>query len=827
MEGKGDAAGGGAANAAALAEPAIEELLGDECYADFLRDDFDVKAYTSRSIHQAVIAEQLAKLAQGISQLDKELHLQVVARHEDLLAQATGIESLEGVLQMMQTRISALQSTVDRIRAKIVDPYNKIVSRTAQLARLQAACDLLRRIIRILYLSKRLQGQLQGGSREITKAAQSLNELDYLSQGIDLSGIEVIENDLLFIARARLEVENQAKRLLEQGIETQNPTQVGTALQAFYNLGTLKATVTNVVDGYCTSLEENISNALDIKVLTQPSQTLVKGGPGRAAMPTPGNTAAFRAALWTNMEKLMDQICAACGQVQHLQKVLSKKRDPVTHTCFIDELAKDGQSDILYTFWTAVTQTLASHFQKATDSSMFLKQAFEGEYPKLLRLYNDLWKRLQQYSENIQRNFITNGNAEHVTELQQIEDDTQDIFMQKKQDYDPEIALKDSLQPYEAAYLSKSLSRLFDPINLVFPPGGRNPPSSDELESIIKTIGSELNVASVDSNLSLAVSKNVAKTIQLFGVKSEQLLSTQGEASQVIGPLTEGQRRNVAVVNSLFKLYQSVLRVVSSQSAFPAASEEIINTALKTFHDLMGNAVQPLLNSVGDSIEAIIITMHQEDFSGSLPTSGKPDIPCSLYMKELQGFIARVMNDYFRHFECYDFVYESTEAIAQRAIEIFIRNASLLRPLGEGGKMRLAADFAQMELAVAPLCRRVSDLGRSYRLLRSFRPMLFQTSEHIASSPAAGDIIPYSTVIQFLFTRAPPELKSPFQRAEWTVARYSRWLDDHPSEKDRLVLIRGALEAYVQSVRSREGKEFAPVYPIMIQLLQKALSTLQ
>uniref|UniRef100_A0A8V5FRG0 Conserved oligomeric Golgi complex subunit 5 N-terminal domain-containing protein n=1 Tax=Melopsittacus undulatus TaxID=13146 RepID=A0A8V5FRG0_MELUD len=175
-------AGGGAAPAPAPAPaPALAELLADECYADFFREDFDVKAYTSQSIHQAVIAEQLAKLAQGISQLDKELHLQVVARHEDLLAQATGIESLEGVLQMMQTRIGALQSTVDRIRVKIVDPYNKIVSRTAQLAKLQAACDLLRRIIRILYLSKRLQGQLQGGSREITKAAQSLNELGFTS----------------------------------------------------------------------------------------------------------------------------------------------------------------------------------------------------------------------------------------------------------------------------------------------------------------------------------------------------------------------------------------------------------------------------------------------------------------------------------------------------------------------------------------------------------------------------------------------------------------------------------------------------------------------
>lgn len=31
---------------------------------------------------------------------------------------------------------------------------------------------------------------------------------------------------------------------------------------------------------------------------------------------------------------------------------------------------------------------------------------------------------------------------------------------------------------------------------------------------------------------------------------------------------------------------------------------------------LMSSAVQPLLQSVSDSIEAIIITLHQEDFSG-------------------------------------------------------------------------------------------------------------------------------------------------------------------------------------------------------------------
>ncbi|KAF0029524.1 hypothetical protein F2P81_018629 [Scophthalmus maximus] len=574
----------------------------------------------------------------------------------------------------------------------------------------------------------------------------------------------------------------------------QNPTQVGTALQVFYNLGSLRETISSVVGGYRTTIQDNITSALDIKGLTQPANP--RGAPGRAVLPTPGNTAAFRAALWTNLEKLMDQICAACRQVQHLQKVLMKKRDPVTHVCFIDEISKVISNKLITSYrfftsrisqpfrYTATFGHLKTVFQfsdicvkvlhffiifllSELTASSFLKQAFDGEYPKLLRLYNELWRRLQQYSASL-GSLTSSGGMDTSLDIMVPETDTQDLFTHGKQDYSPEKALKDSLQPYEAAYLSKSLSRLFDPINLVFPMGGRNPPSSDEMDSIIKTISSELNVALVDPDLSLAVAKNAAKTVQLFCVKSEQL----GEASQVIGPLTEGQRRNVAVVNSLYRLQQAVSKGVQA---------------------LMGSAVQPLLQSVSDSIEAIIITLHQEDFSGPLSSPDKPDVPCSLYMKELQGFISRVMADYFRHIQCSDFIYESTESIAQRAIELFLRHASLLRPLGEGGKMRLAADFAQMEMAVGPLCRRVSDLGKPYRMLRSFRPLLFQTSELIAASPAVGDLIPYSILLHFLFNRAPSEL-------------------------------RGALEAYVQSVRARQGKEFAPIYPIMLQLLQRATS---
>lgn len=51
----------------------------------------------------------------------------------------------------------------------------------------------------------------------------------------------------------------------------QNPTQVGTALQVFYNLGSLRETINSVVGGYKATIQDNIARSLDIKGLTQPA----------------------------------------------------------------------------------------------------------------------------------------------------------------------------------------------------------------------------------------------------------------------------------------------------------------------------------------------------------------------------------------------------------------------------------------------------------------------------------------------------------------------------------------------------------------------------
>jgi len=54
--------------------------------------------------------------------------------------------------------------------------------------------------------------------------------------------------------------------------------------------------------------------------------------------------------------------------------------------------------------------------------------------------------------------------------------------------YSGENALRDTLSQFETAYLSKSLSRLIDPINLVFSSSSASPPTDDEIDGIVKVI---------------------------------------------------------------------------------------------------------------------------------------------------------------------------------------------------------------------------------------------------------------------------------------------------------------------------------------------------
>ena len=70
-------------------------------------------------------------------------------------------------------------------------------------------------------------------------------------------GINIIEEDRIYIAKTRKELDKEAHRILEKGMRGENPDSIATALQVFYNLDCLGASVNNVFNEVCINAEVN------------------------------------------------------------------------------------------------------------------------------------------------------------------------------------------------------------------------------------------------------------------------------------------------------------------------------------------------------------------------------------------------------------------------------------------------------------------------------------------------------------------------------------------------------------------------------------------
>ncbi len=351
-------------------------------------------------------------------------------------------------------------------------------------------------------------------SREILKAAQCLNELEFLLRDLDHQGLKIIEDDVHFLHKSRHEVEEQAQTALEAGLLQADQIQVGTGLQVFYSLGVLgpklsQAKITNerqfqkrlnqLLDTTSLTLQStgNSSSSSALSTTSSSSQLF----PGRATMPNVGAMGQFRANLWSNVEKLMDALFDSCAQVCQLQQILEKKKDLLTNSLYVDEIELTSGSmfladssgkvvayesiratiddrtsllELLYEQWRQLTTVLSSCLLSACNQSNYVKQTFQNEYPKLLKLQNDFWQRLVQLWPLVERYRYT-GDKQGGKER---------LGTSYLSSYD---LLRKCFIDLENAYLNRSLSNLFDPINLIFSQNLVDKPiSRSDIDTFIK-----------------------------------------------------------------------------------------------------------------------------------------------------------------------------------------------------------------------------------------------------------------------------------------------------------------------------------------------------
>lgn len=629
---------------------------------------------------------------------------------------------------------------------------------------------------------------------DLSKAAQLHNEILTLYNESHLSGIDVVDAELKWVIEIGSKIREEGMKVLENGLESLNQPEVGLGLQVFYNMGELRGTVDALVSKYKQIGVKSVSNALDMKAVSAGGYG--GGGPGgvqRLGTPHLGGGAKAREALWQRMSGCMDQLHSILHAVWHLQRVLSKKRDPFTHVLLLDEVMQEGDPMLTDRVWDALVKSFGSQMKSVFTTSSFVKETFTVGYPKLLAMIENLLERISRDTDvkGVPPALTSEGKEQMVA----------------------------AIETFETAFLALCLSRLSDLVNSVFPmPSRGSVPSKEQISRIILRIQEEIEAVQLDAHLTLRILRQISKVLSLLAERAERQISTGPEARQISGPATPAQLKNFMLCQHLQEVHTRVMAMISG---LPNVAAEVLSPALGTIYGVAGDSVTSLFQAMLDRLESCILQIHDQNF-GTVGIDAAMDTNASPYMEDLQKSIHHFRTEFLsRLLPSSGTVSGGTETIctrlvksmASRVLIFFIRHASLIRPLSESGKLRLARDMAELELAVTQNLYPVEQLGAPYRGLRAFRPLIFLETSQLGSSPLLQDFPP-SVILHHLYSRGPDDLQSPLQRNKVTPLQYSLWMDSQ-GEDQIWKGIKATLDDYTAKVRSRGDKEFSPVYPLM------------
>ncbi|KAB2009015.1 hypothetical protein ES319_D10G139100v1 [Gossypium barbadense] len=782
----------------------LDSFAKDPILSPFLSPSFSSTSFSSAALSSGSPASTAEHLLQAIRQLDSQIRSHVLSNHPLLLTQLSSLNNAEISLSTLRSSISSLQSSVRRVRSELSEPHNSILSKTVQLSNLHRTSELLSHSIRAIRLSKKLRDLMASAEAEpdkldLAKAAQLHNDILTLYEEYDLGGIDMIDEEINAVKEIGTKLRSEAMKVLEKGMEGLNQAEVGTGLQVFYNLGELRATVEQLVSKYKGMGVKSVSVALDMKAISAGGGGggFGPGGIRGSGTPQIGGSGKAREALWQRMASCMDQLHSIVVAIWHLQRVLSKKRDPFTHVLLLDEVIKEGDPMPTDRVWEALVKAFATQMKSAFTASSFVKEIFTNGYPKLYSMMENLL-------DGISRDTDVKGVLPAIT----LEGKAQMVV---------------AIETFQMAFLGSCLSRLSDIVNSVFPVSSRGSvPSKEQISRILSRIQEEIEAVQLDARLTLLVLREISKVLLLIAERAEYLISTGPEARQVSGPATAAQVKNFALCQHLQEIHT---RVTSMIMGLPTIAADVLSPSLGAIYGVACDSITSLFQAMIDRLESCILQIHDQNFS-ALGMDAAMDNNASPYMEELQKCILPFRREFLSRLlpSSANATTAGTETIctrlvrsmASRVLILFIRHASLVRPLSESGKLRMARDMAELELAVGQNLFPVEQLGAPYRALRAFRPLIFLETSQLGASPLLQDLPP-SVILHHLYSRGPDDLQSPLQRNKLTHLQYSLWLDSQ-GEDQIWKGIKATLDDYATKVRVRGDKEFSPVYPLMLRL---------
>uniref|UniRef100_A0A7I4XY91 Conserved oligomeric Golgi complex subunit 5 n=1 Tax=Haemonchus contortus TaxID=6289 RepID=A0A7I4XY91_HAECO len=344
--------------------------------------------------------------------------------------------------------------------------------------------------------------------------------------------------------------------------------------------------------------------------------------------------------------------------------------------------------------------------------------------------------------------------------------------------------LIEALRPLKNSISSQSLARLHRIVEQQDFNTSQNLVFVDVLSSAIEE---KIKRLSWDNELRDETEKNIQKCLSMVAKRLESELKLDTENLLLGDRLRSDQLKNYRL-----------LEVANGLAAkWPSQA-----TPLLTFEQ---EAVAIIMESIRESIFTIVGAMHRE-------VLGNKDI--SPYMQELIAYINRI-EFHTSHFPSSIRRSASLSFLADYIIELFLINATLLRPSSDSIRQRLRTDLESLLDAVE------SKLNPSMKYPDRNQLLSLWHRDGSIFDNESDTSLPTWIYLHILISDSPNNLVSPHTSVDWTIDQYVKWCCDH-TDFEIVSFLSGLLASYTTTVVNRHETQFVPHYPKMMELVRKA-----
>merc|ERR1719160_811346 len=146
------------------------------------------------------------------------------------------VNDLDGDLGSVREVVESLKNSVARVRGDVLTPFDCVKRNVQLLSRVQAVNVLIRKLARFLFDARKLRTQMEAPTKDYSKAAHTLNELESVLQESSLERVDILRAEVIWIHETGVKIRRQAEDDLRSGIRQGNQISLSVALQVFFNL---------------------------------------------------------------------------------------------------------------------------------------------------------------------------------------------------------------------------------------------------------------------------------------------------------------------------------------------------------------------------------------------------------------------------------------------------------------------------------------------------------------------------------------------------------------------------------------------------------------